>query len=359
VTDHLPLAQLVSFGAMVFSGSGAPTGTDSETTVLQVKETATRPIHVGPPPGLFPRTSYGYAGAPLSTAEVSCTLVLTASSQSDGAVAQQVVEDAFGGWWNAWTSTYTWGSWAGVSGQVGELCALDVSGTSYVAQAELLTLASKNMPGAPADQQIPLTFSLLAPFAAGTPASAGSITGAYHLPTLQLVSFGPLHFTGPGAPTHTDNGSTAMNITATADRPRSPVAGNPYGVNVLGLSAGALSTVDMSTTLYLKAADGLAQAATFQAIEDCWNTWERAWRGTYTTLGGISAGGQVGSLVVKDAYGTQYQALAEMQEATAPIVPGEIALVEIPLTFRLLGQFGLLHAIYDRGFIYDTGIIYG
>ncbi|MCA1598817.1 MAG: hypothetical protein LC769_07300 [Chloroflexi bacterium] len=156
---------------------------------------------------------------------------------------------------------------------------------------------------------------------------------ATKIPAKTLVSFGSMVFTGTGIPANVLTDTTAVNATPEVDRPRHNHATNPYGISLRGYSAGIIKPYTSAWTITVVATPGLSEAASFQAIETAYATWYALWLGTHTHRTVAGTTGQLGDLIVLDAFGTSYKAEAELSKFPFILKPGEVMSLQIAADF--------------------------
>jgi hypothetical protein len=173
-TFGIPLGKLVSFGAsnagtsnrLIFSGSGTPVSADPDNLAPQLVVAGQDAMEVLTGQQ-FAIDKTGFAGMPYKDSIWSWVYYIAATAGLSDAATWTDLEtrlsNVYKWFWGTYTYTNTAGTvtYAGASGQKGDLVVNDSGGTPRIARASWLSFPAKPMPGEIGMYQMELTFRLL------------------------------------------------------------------------------------------------------------------------------------------------------------------------------------------------------
>jgi hypothetical protein len=175
-TFGVPLGKLVSFGAanagtsnrLIFSGSGTPVSADPDNLAPQLVVAGQDAMEVLTGQ-TFAIDKTGFAAMPYKDSVWTWTYYIAATGATDALLWADLegrLATVYKWYFGTYTYTNAAGSvtYAGASGQKGDLVVNDSGGTPRIARAAWLSFPAKPAPGEIAFYQMDLTFRLLSHF---------------------------------------------------------------------------------------------------------------------------------------------------------------------------------------------------
>lgn len=191
-----------------------------------------------------------------------------------------------------------------------------------------------------------------------------------------LVSFGSsaqpavdgdrLILSGLGTPVSAAPDFEALRMTVSTTPARETVAGRLHPVSKTGMGPRPFPTAEITWRYWLQATSGLDQGDSWVDLESRIAQLQAWYTGTFSytskrdsskTYAGWT--GQEGDLVGLDANGAPRYCLAQWVSYPDAVPLGQVNWYQLDLVFKMLTHWQSAPVLYDRGYRYDEGAVFG